>query len=137
MCIACIEQDTPQALHVWILHHAFHQPLPQANAPMRWQDDNITNPTDYRAIRDHTGKADLLIDLIYAKAEAILNRFSHDAHRSTNRPMGGGVKEVMDHAHIQSGFISADRIGVSLPLHGILFVYRCEIESNMESILEN
>jgi hypothetical protein len=101
------------------------------------QDKHITNPTNYGTVGHHAGKANLLIALIHPKTEAVLDRFAHLAHGSAYCPMGGGIKEVMDHSHIQFRFIGADGIFVSLPLHGFLFMFSYEIESNMESILEN
>jgi hypothetical protein len=87
---------------------------------MGWEDEHIANPANRGTIRHDAGEADLLIALIYPKAEAILDRFAHDTHRSTYRPMGCGVEKVVDHTFVYFGFIGADTVLFFLPLHGYL-----------------
>ena len=103
------EHPSAQALKFGMLDHHLHEPLAQSLTPVFVEDEYIADVSKRCFVTDHSGKPDLLVSKVNAKADRILDRGCGLFERAVARPVRLFREEFMNDSQIEPTFIRADR----------------------------
>jgi hypothetical protein len=78
MCVGRVERELAQPLEVRVRHHGTDEVFPKAAAAVLGQDEHVHQVGKRRAVGDHAGEADLLVVLVGAEAERVVDRAVDD-----------------------------------------------------------
>jgi hypothetical protein len=74
MRVLCGEHPAPKSQQIWMADDAFHQPQGKSPPAVGWQNENISQISERRQVRDDAGKTDLLLAVINTERDGFLYR---------------------------------------------------------------
>src|SRR5882724_5664021 len=103
------QHPSAQSLQVRMAYDTFHQPLGETPSAISRRNENIGQISEGRLVRDDAGKYHLLLAMVDAERNGVLNRPPDRFERDVCCPIRIGQK-LMHHAYVDTRGISADFI---------------------------
>src|SRR5882724_446016 len=98
-----------QPLQVRMAYDTFHQPLGETPSAIRRKNENVGEISEGCEVRDDAGKSHLLMAMVDAERNGVLNRSPDRFERDACCPIRIGQKPI-HHAYVDTRGISADFI---------------------------
>ena len=103
------QHPSAQSLQVRMAYDTFHQPLGETPSAKGRKDENVGQISEGRLVRDDAGKSHLLLAMVDAERNGVLNRPLDRFERDAFCPVRIGQK-LMYHGCIDAQSICADLI---------------------------
>src|SRR5229473_622396 len=103
------EDPAPEALEVGMRLDGRHELLAHAAAPMGIEHEDIADIGEGGVVRDHAGKAHLLVSIEGAETGGVAEGAGHQLARNPRGPVRGPREETMDHVEVEPRRVGDDR----------------------------